>query len=157
MPPTVSVDRSLAASPEEVFAVVADPTAIAELSPELQGVRWLDGATGPELGARYRGVNRNGIFRWSTVSTITELDPPRTIAHDVGLLGRTFSRWRYDLEPDGDGTRITASTIDLRPGWFARVSVVGTGVADRTERNRQNLAATLDALAGRLEGAEGPR
>lgn len=148
---TTTVERHLPAPPEAVFALVSDPEAIAALSPELQRIAWLGDATGPALGARYRGVNRNGVFRWSTVSTITALDPPRCVEHEVGFLGRTFSRWRYELEAVDGGTRVVASTDDLRPGWFAKVSVLGTGVVDRPARNRDNLAATLQTLAEQLE------
>lgn len=149
---TTTVTRHLSAPPGRVFDVLADPAAVAALSPELQAVRWLDGATGPAVGARYRGTNRNGVFRWSTVATITAHDPPTHLAHEVGFLGRTFSRWRYELAEVDGGTTVTAATDDLRPGWFARVSVLGTGVVDRPARNRANLEATLDALARQLGG-----
>jgi uncharacterized protein YndB with AHSA1/START domain len=149
---TTTVTQHLDAPIDAVFAAVGDPATIARLSPELQRITWLDGAGGPAVGARYRGINRNGPFLWATVSTITAFDPPHVVAHEVGFLGRTFSRWRYELSaaPDG-GTTVTASTDDLRPAWFARVSVLGTGVVDRPARNRDNLAATLRALADQLE------
>lgn len=149
---TTTVTRHVDAPIEQVFAAVGDPATIARLSPELQRVSWLDGAEGPAAGVRYRGVNRNGPFVWSTVSTITAWDPPHVVAHEVGFLGRTFSRWRYELHAGDDGgTTVVASTDDLRPGWFAKVSVLGTGVVDRPARNRDNLAATLQALAAQLE------
>ena len=149
---TTTVTHHLDAPIDEVFAAVGDPATVARLSPELQRVTFLDGAAGPAAGVRYRGINRNGPFVWSTVSTITTFDPPHAVAHEVGFLGRTFSRWRYELTAADGGTTVTASTDDLRPGWFARVSVLGTGVTDRPARNRDNLAATLQALAEQLQG-----
>lgn len=148
---TTTVTRHVDAPIGQVFAAVGDPATIARYSPELQRVSWLDGADGPDVGVRYRGVNRNGPFVWSTVSTITAWEPPHVVAHEVGFLGRTFSRWRYELTATDGGTTVVASTDDLRPAWFAKVSVLGTGVADRPARNRDNLTATLQALATQLE------
>lgn len=149
---TTTVTHHLDAPIEQVFAAVGDPATIARYSPELQRVSWLDGAHGPAVGARYRGVNRNGPFVWSTVSTITAWEPPHVVAHEVGFLGRVFSRWRYELTAADGGTTVVAATDDLRPGWFATISVLGTGVVDRPARNRDNLAATLRALAAQLDG-----
>ena len=40
--------------------VVGDITKVGEYSPEVIEAEWIDGATGPEVGARYRGhVKRN--------------------------------------------------------------------------------------------------
>ena len=43
----------MAAPPDAVYAVVADVTRMPELSPEVTECRWLDGATGPAVGARF--------------------------------------------------------------------------------------------------------
>ena len=48
------------ATPEEVWALVSDVTQIGRYSPETFEGEWLDGATGPAVGARFRGhVKRN--------------------------------------------------------------------------------------------------
>lgn len=147
----VTVERHVAAPIEDVFAVVGDPVAVARCSPELQRIRWLDGARGPAVGARFAGTNRHGPFRWTTRCTITAYDPPRRSAHDVAFLGRVMARWTFELEAEGDGTRVRQVAEDLRPAWFARLSVLGTGVADRPAANRANVARTLDAVARQLE------
>ncbi len=41
------------ATPEDIYDVIADVTRMPELSPEVVECRWLDGATGPEVGARF--------------------------------------------------------------------------------------------------------
>ena len=43
--------------PEEVYDLVADVTRMSEFSPEVVSCRWLDGATGPAVGARFEAVN----------------------------------------------------------------------------------------------------
>jgi len=56
-----SVTVHMDASPEAVRALVSDVTQIGRYSPETFEAEWLDGATGPAVGARFRGhVKRNG-------------------------------------------------------------------------------------------------
>ena len=68
-----SVTVHMAASPEKVWALVSDVTRIGEFSPETFEAEWLDGATGPEVGARFRGhVKRNGRgpTYWTTCKVV---------------------------------------------------------------------------------------
>ncbi|MEP6623116.1 MAG: SRPBCC family protein, partial [Acidimicrobiia bacterium] len=56
-----SVTIHMDASPEAIWALVSDVTRIGEYSPETFEAEWLDGATGPAVGVRFRGhVKRNG-------------------------------------------------------------------------------------------------
>jgi hypothetical protein len=51
----------MAASTERVWDLVSDVTRVGEFSPETFEAEWLGGASGPEVGARFRGhVRRNG-------------------------------------------------------------------------------------------------
>lgn len=45
--------RVMAASPSTLYALIADVTRMPEFSPEIVECRWLDGATGPTVGARF--------------------------------------------------------------------------------------------------------
>ncbi|WP_052666883.1 SRPBCC family protein [Nitriliruptor alkaliphilus] len=144
---TISEERYVSASPDEVYAVVADPALMATLSPECYRVQWLDDATGPQVGARFRGFNRNGVFRWWTTATVTTADPGRRFAYRVSVLGAAVSEWSYDLEPQGEGTLVRESTTDQRSPLFATTSVLGTGVRDREARNRAGMRTTLERLA----------
>ena len=57
-----SVTVHMSAPAEEVvWELVSDVTSIGKFSPETFEAEWLDGATGPAVGARFRGhVKRNG-------------------------------------------------------------------------------------------------
>ena len=56
-----SVTVHMAAPPERVWELVSDVTRIGSYSPETFEAEWLDGATGPAVGAKFRGhVKRNG-------------------------------------------------------------------------------------------------
>jgi uncharacterized protein YndB with AHSA1/START domain len=55
----VVVSKEVNASPETVFAMVSDLTRMGEWSPENQGGQWVKGATGPAVGAQFKGRNSN--------------------------------------------------------------------------------------------------
>ncbi|WP_020663845.1 SRPBCC family protein [Amycolatopsis benzoatilytica] len=151
MNPDASGDIEVKATPEQVYALVSDPGALAGVTTEYCGHRWLGGATGPAVGARFRGTNRRGIRRWSTTVTVTAADEGRRFAFDVALGPIPVSRWEYLIEPAGDGCRITESMWDTRPGWFAPLTVVATGVKDRSVTNRVNIEQTLARVKHQLE------
>jgi uncharacterized protein YndB with AHSA1/START domain len=101
----------MAAPPERVWELVSDVTRIGEFSPETFEAEWLDGATGPEVGARFRGhVKRNGKgpIYW-TACTVTACEPGREFAFGVGSPGKPMNTWRYELRPAGIGTEVTES------------------------------------------------
>ncbi len=53
----------LPALPQRLWAVVADVTRTPDLSPEVSACRWLDGATGPAVGARFGWFVIERLFR----------------------------------------------------------------------------------------------
>ena len=81
---------------EKVFEIVTDVTRFKEWSPECYLCEWLDGASGPAVGARFRGHNRRGKFGWRTTCRITALKPNRVFAFEVvqPLFG-VQTRWQY--------------------------------------------------------------
>src|SRR3954465_14367579 len=95
-----SVTVHIAAPAEEIWGLVSDVTKIGRYSPETFEAEWLDGATGPAVGARFRGpVKRNGggPIYWTT-SSITACEPGREFAFGVGKPGKALSIWGYHLE-----------------------------------------------------------
>ena len=144
--PDVTVSTDVAAPPEAVWELICDLPRMGEWSPEAQGGQWRDGIERPAVGARFAGSNRNGIFRWKTTATVVEMEPARLFAFDVGFMGIPAANWRYEIEPTESGCTVTESWTDRRPGWFALLGIVGTGVADRRSHNRRTMAETLDAL-----------
>ena len=150
----VEVSVRIAAPPERVHALVADLSRMSEWSPETTGIEWLDGASGPALGARFRGTNRNGRRAWSTTCTIVVLEPPREITWQVRANGFSISRWTYRSEPDGEGgTVLTERTEDERPALLRLVAPAATGVSDRAEHNRRTMAETLARIKAAAESS----
>lgn len=114
----------IAASPLEVWGVVADVRRTAEWSPECVGVT-LIGRMG--RGALLMGRNRRGRVRWITVSRIVEFEPEVAIGWTV-LTNR--SRWRYELQPAAGGTEVietrrTPRGVGRFATWFTRTFLDG--------------------------------
>ena len=100
-----SVTVHVAASPAAIWDLVSDVTKIGRYSPETFEAEWLNGATGPAVGATFRGhVKRNGRgpVYWTTC-TVLECVPEREFGFGVGSSEKPLNVWRYRLEPVGTG------------------------------------------------------
>jgi uncharacterized protein YndB with AHSA1/START domain len=109
--PADAVSMRIEASPERVYEIVTDIAQMGRLSPECTGGRWLDGATAPAVGARFKGHNKRGLARWSTTNEVTDADPGRAFGFKTLQSGY---RWSYRMEPDGGGTLVTESREPFR-------------------------------------------
>jgi len=148
-----SVTVRMAAPPDAIWDLVSDVTRIGEYSPETFEAEWLDGATGPAVGAKFRGhVKRNGKgpTYWTTC-IVTASEPGREFAFGVGPEGKAINVWRYQLEPVGDGTDVTesfqlAAALPLRIYWalfgWARGRTNRTGMRETLERIRAEVEST---------------
>ncbi|TQM13881.1 SRPBCC family protein [Pseudonocardia kunmingensis] len=142
------------APPDVVYRLVSDVTRMPEFSPEILRCVWLDGADGPAVGARFRATNK--LPRrppWRNTPVVLVADPGRefTISRTEPFAGTLV--WRYRLEPEGDGTRVTESYEVTRPitrlGWF----IIGTlfGGRDRRTDLRHGMHQTLQRVAAAAE------
>ena len=144
---TVHID----APPEEVWDLVSDVTRIGEFSPETFEAEWLGGATGPEVGARFRGhVKRNGRgpTYWAEC-TVKKVEPNQVFEFAVGPKGKAINTWGYQLEPAGDGTDVT-EYFRLTPARPIRIYWALAGRA-RGKTNRNGMQTTLDRMKAVLE------
>ncbi|MGB8650476.1 MAG: SRPBCC family protein [Mycobacteriales bacterium] len=152
----MSITRSVQvqASPDRVWELVSDLPGMGRLSPENTGGRWLGRATGPAVGARFRGSNRNGWRRWSTTVEVTRCTPGSAFAFAVTSYGLPVSHWSYELVPHSEGgCTVTESWEDRRPGWFKGPAGAVTGVRDREAATVASIDATLAALKEVAESA----
>ena len=143
----VVVTRQLSASPEKVFAMVSDLTRMGEWSPENNGGVWTKGATGPAVGAMFKGRNANGGKSWSTSSKVFEFDPPRKIVWALMVAGSRWCDWVWQVEPSNGGSLVTHTWVDRRSKLANWLGGKISKVEDRGVHNRINMVATLDALA----------
>ena len=133
--------------------MVTDLPRMGEWSPENQGGEWVKGATGPAVGAEFKGRNRNGKRQWSTVVKVNACEAPRKFSFGLMLLGRKWVDWVYEIEPTAAGCRVTHSWVDHRTKLMHKMGVIVSGVADRAEHNRRNMEVTLGNLAKAAESA----
>jgi uncharacterized protein YndB with AHSA1/START domain len=139
---SVSVERVIAAPPDAIFDVLADPRRHAEIdgSGSVQHVR--EGT--PErlsLGAHF-GMDMKIGMPYHVQNEVVEFEDDKTIAwrhmgHHV---------WRYELQPVDEGTRVV-ETFDWGPSrapWVLELMRV-------PQRNRKAMESTLVRLAAVVE------
>lgn len=144
--PEVSRSTSIAASADRVWELVSDLPGMGRFSPENCGGRWLGSATGPALGARFRGRNGSGLRRWSTSCTVVRCEPGRAFAFEVHFARVPVALWSYEVEPTDTGCRLTETWQDRRSPAFARAGALTTGVSDRTGFTADSIEQTLSAV-----------
>lgn len=151
-----SVTVHMDAPPEKVWDLVSDVTRIGEFSPETFEAEWIDGATGPAVGAKFRGhVKRNerGPVYW-TKCTVTACEPGREFGFGVGVGNRFVNSWKYQLEPSGGGTDVTESfALDDNIGTRIYWKLLGR-LRGRT--NERGMRTTLERMKAVVEGGGGP-
>jgi len=147
-----AVTVHMQASPDKVWDLVSDVTRIGRYSPETFEAEWLDGATGPAVGARFRGhVKRNGRgpVYWTTCTVVASV-PGREFAFCVGPPKKPLNTWRYRLEPADDGADVTesfelADVAPLKLYW----ALLGWA---RGKTNRNGMLTTLQRIKAEVEG-----
>ena len=147
-----SVKVHMKAPADEIWELVSDVTKIGRFSPETFEAQWLEGATGPAPGAKFRGhVKRNekGPVYWTTC-IVRESVPGKVFSFGVGSAEKPLNIWKYELEPSGDGTDVTES-FQLRDVFALRLYWALLGWA-RGKRNRNDMRRTLERLKAEVEG-----
>jgi uncharacterized protein YndB with AHSA1/START domain len=149
-----AVTVHMEAPPDRVWDLVSDVTKIGRYSPETFEAEWVDGATGPAPGAKFRGhVKRNGKgpVYWTTC-TVIDCDPGRVFSFGVGSAAKPLNVWRYQLEPAGSGTDVTesfqlADNAGLKLYW----AVLGWA---RGRTNRNGMRTTLERMKAEAEKSD---
>jgi hypothetical protein len=144
-----SVSLHMRAAPDIIYALIADVTRTPEFSPEIVECRWIDGATGPVVGARFKGRNKMpNRPTFSNKPIVTVADLGHTFAFERSEPFGGTVEWRYDLTPEGDGTTVTESYTVTKPvarfGWF----IIGTlcGRKDRRTDLHRGMVETLERI-----------
>ncbi|MFI5632588.1 SRPBCC family protein [Streptomyces sp. NPDC051664] len=151
--PTVEVQAWISAPQERVWELVSDIALMPRMSSELQSVEWLDGATGPALGARFVGRSKHeALGDWATTSHILEYQPPRVFAWAVEDPEHPTAIWRFSLEPQDGGTLLRqwmqmgparsglSFAIDRMPDKEQKIVFV------RMREFEHNMGVTVDAI-----------
>jgi uncharacterized protein YndB with AHSA1/START domain len=138
----VTVERLIAAPPEAIFALIADPARHRDMdgSGTVQGARGSSERLG--LGSQF-GMSMKMGLPYSMVNTVIEYEQDRRLAWQTrgpGPVGKLVGGriWRYELEPVDTGTLV-------RESWDISEEALVTklGVKRLANKTEQNMAATL--------------
>lgn len=92
---------------DAVWEIVRDPTRVGEWSHECVGGEWVGHATVARPGARFRGRNRQGWFRWGRLCEVVRAEPYELVWRTVPTrLYPDSTEWALRLTRVDGGTRI---------------------------------------------------
>ena len=135
---------------ERVYELVSDVRRMGEWSPETTKCVWLDGATGPAVGARFKGTNARGFVRWSTKPKVVAADPGREFSFVTGHMGHDMTKWTYRFTPaeSGAATDVTESYELMRdnPWYFQMAERYLMRVDDRPADLERAMRETLERI-----------
>jgi Polyketide cyclase / dehydrase and lipid transport len=150
-----TVDVSVAAAPAMLYETVSDVRRMGDWSPECTRCEWIGSATGPVVGARFKGTNRHGLMRWSTKPRVVVANAPHEFAFVTAHLGRDMTKWSYEFRPTADdtGTVVTESFEMLRdmPWYFRAADRWLMGIRDRERDLVTNMGQTLARIKAVVE------
>jgi hypothetical protein len=146
-----SVTVAMDAPAQKVWDLVADIRNTGKFSPETFEAEWLDGATGPALGATFRGhVKRNeiGPIYWTTCR-VTACEPGTEFGFEVLIGDRPVNNWHYLFTPVQSGTEVTES-FRMNEGLMTTLFGLFGGQL-RTRRNIRDMRKTLERIKAVVE------
>ena len=114
--PTVEADIWIDAPPSRVWDIVTDVDLMPTMSDELQRVEWLEGATGPVVGARFNGYSKHeALGEWHSTSHVIEYEPGHVFAWAVSDPDDPSAMWRFRVQSKDGGTQLS-QWMQLGPG-----------------------------------------
>lgn len=148
--PLLETETEIAAPPEAVWAVVADPRALGGLSDQVVRTHVV-GSAPVGLGTRTVNINRRGLLLWPTRAKVVRFEPMRDYAFRIK---DNASTWSFEMEPTDTGTRVVhrreAPNGTTKVSRLLQERVLG-GVADFDRELTEGMAGTLQRLKVLLE------
>jgi hypothetical protein len=143
-------------APEKLYELVSDVTRMGEWSPETVRCRWLDGATGPVVGARFKGTNRRGLMRWKP--RVVAALPGREFAFVANLMifHREMTKWRYRFESATDGGTDVTESFEMLSDlpWYISVDERWLmGINDHQADLQTGMLRTLERIKAVAESS----
>jgi hypothetical protein len=148
---TFSDSLHIDATPDDVYAIVADVTRTGEWSPVCREC-WWDEGDGPRLGAHFTGRNVIPDRTWETRCEVIAADEGCRFGWSVN--GGSVI-WLYTMEPVEDGTTLTESWEFTPAGQAFFAQRFGADapaeVAAREKAAHEGIPATLAAMKRIIE------
>jgi Polyketide cyclase / dehydrase and lipid transport len=154
----VDIDAPLA----DVWDIVTDISFGARFSEEFVGARWVDGATGPALGARFVGTNRHpAMGEWEVSCFVDRFVEHAEFGWRTSDPDRPGARWCHLLRRVDGITRVR-HTLALGPGPSRLDDVIARMpdkehriIRARLDEHRANMQRVVDGIAAVATGAAG--
>ncbi|WP_037366206.1 SRPBCC family protein [Nakamurella lactea] len=152
---TVTVERTIDAPPELIFALLADPAR----HHQIDGSGTLHGRSrGPqrlELGSTFSMAMQQSKFRYRSMNRVIEFVDNRVIAWEtVGERnGRRFiggQRWRYQLVPIAGPDGLPSTLVLHSYDWGAALFAPAIHLAGYPRRMALGMTKTLQRLASAI-------
>ena len=151
--PDDEVNVVIKASPDKVWALIADVTRMGEWSPVCRRCEWLGSSEGPEVGARFVGHNRLAGARWSRECAITVAEPGREFGFSTLFRGEESTRWLYRLEHEGAATRVSEAYQSVSaPRWVRLFRRIPGAEAKSGRDAHRGMELTLARIKAAAEG-----
>ena len=150
----ISESVTVAAPPERVWDMISDVTRMGDWSPETVSATWLGGASGPAVGAKFKGRNKRGFMRWSGTCEVLAAD--RGSKFSFLRISRIDdgTEWSFTMEAKDGGTVLTETAKQRRlPGAPAQLFGRVMFGADRDAQIRQGMRNTIERLKAAAEKA----
>lgn len=112
--PSIEYTTTVAASPEAVWQLMTDYERVPEWVVMVDEM--IEPPSEIAVGQSYREHGGMGPFKAETRWEFTQVDPQRRLVA-TGQSGPMGLQLAQQLEPDGDGTRVTVR-MDLSPKWY---------------------------------------
>jgi uncharacterized protein YndB with AHSA1/START domain len=142
VPTTAQATIEIDAPPDQIYDLVTDVTRMGEWSPECVRCEW-QGEPG-RVGSTFKGHNRSGPARWSTVARVLVADRPKEFSFATLYRDEPSTRWTYRFEGDGP-TTVTESFDAIRtPPLIAFAERVF--LRNRQAQLEEGMAKTLAAI-----------
>jgi hypothetical protein len=142
------------APPSRVWALVTALERYGEWSNENTGGYWRKGPDGEpgtgQVGDQFVGVNRRDGVEWKAPVEIIRRVEDEEFAFVTGGLAYNFVLWRYQLEPTGNGTRLTESWT-LRQRTPLMVEKGDSELESRRDAAVSSIRATLEGMKAAAE------
>jgi len=143
-----TVERVIDATPEAIFALLADPSRHHEIDGSGTVNDAKNTAERVKLGDEFGMAMKHGIS-YSTHNVVVEFDDNRRIAWQhttagpIGTILGSGALWRYELEPLAEGTRVRESWDISRVRFFKPLL--------RLDRARQDTRKSMEKTLENIE------
>lgn len=116
-------DRTVKASPEQIWAVLADPYTYGHWVVGTKDIRTADG-TWPEQGSTLQHTSGLGPLNLKDNTKVIESDPPRRLVLEARGRPLGIARIEIGLEPQGSSTVVTMTEYAVRPASAKRLNPI---------------------------------